>query len=260
MTDHAVLIPTWAGPVGAVVSEPDGPQRGALILLHGLGPPARAGVNALWTRIARDLAERGLLVLRFDFACEGESALAGLDAERGVGWRRSADLAILREAAPWFQAHSGEPGLLLAGSCHGGRIALEFAAADPTAVGLFLIVPYFWHRESNIRDSPEQGPADPQPVWAGGPTLDDDEAVIGGLRTALGRGPVWILAGEKEEEAQVRPFVDRLGPSTRPPELQVEPGIELHPFGHPTQQERVRRATVERLARVVAERPAPAAP
>jgi dienelactone hydrolase len=260
--EHAVLIPTRAGPVGGIVSEPSGPASGALVLLQGLGPPARAGVNALWARIARELAARGLLVLRFDFACEGESTLAGVEVDRGSGWRRSTDLAMLREVAPWFLERSGEGELLLAGVCHGARVALEFAASEATAAGLFLVVPYLWHREPHLRGaSTESDLAAPETVWAGGPTLDSDEEIVAGLRAARERGPVWVLVGEKEEE-QVLPFLQRPGPGAGSLELQVEPGVELHPFGHPAQQERVRRAMVERIATAAAERarPATAAP
>ncbi|MGC1852025.1 MAG: hypothetical protein WA687_06260 [Solirubrobacterales bacterium] len=253
MNDHAVLIPTRHGPVGGIVSEPPSTQRGALILLQGLGPPARAGVNANWTRLAWDLAELGLVVLRFDLAREGDSTPTATDVHRGEGWRRSIDLAMLREIAPWFLRGAGERELLLAGSCHGGRIALEFAAHQPPARGLFLITPYLWDREPAKRD--EQGPY-PEPVDAGGPTLNTEEELTEGFSTCLKQGPVWVLVGEPELE-QVEPFDRRLreagGPSF---ELEVAPGMPLHPVGHPRQQAIVRRRLGERIAQALAERKA----
>lgn len=255
MTDHAVIVPTTFGPAGGIVTEPSTTQRGALVLLQGLGPPARAGVNANWAVLARDLAELGLVVLRFDLAREGDSTTTAAHVDRrGEGWRRSTDLAMLREIAPWFLERAGERELLLVGSCHGGRVALEFAAADPVARGVFLIAPYLWSREPARRD--DAGPY-PEPVEAGGPTLNTEDQLVEGFRTCLAQGPVWIYVGEPELE-QVEPFVRRLerggGPSF---ELEVEPGMPLHPVGHPRQQSLVRRHLRERVARALAERTAP---
>jgi dienelactone hydrolase len=260
MREHAVLVPTSVGPAGGIVSEPDGEQRGALVILQGLGSPARAGVNAIWTRVARDFVALGLVVLRFDFACEGDSTLAGTDVERDIGWRRSTDLAMLRDVAPWFLERAGERELLIVGSCHGGRVALEFAASDPVARGLFLVTPYLWHREPHLGRVPgEDEPPDLRPVWANGPTLDSDEDLVEGFRASLARGPVWIVAGDGEVE-QALPFARRLEESGPSFELESAPGMPLHPVGHPHQQVEVRRRLRERVTRALAERGKVAAP
>jgi dienelactone hydrolase len=251
MSDHAVLIDTRFGPVGGIVSEPPTIQRGALILLQGLGPPARAGVNANWTVLARDLAELGLVVLRIDLAREGDSTPTAPDVRRDEGWRRSTDLAILREVAPWFLQGAGERELLLAGSCHGGRVALEFAADEPATRGLFLITPYLWTREPAKRD--EGGPL-LEPVAAGGPTLNSEAELTEGFRACLKQGPVWLFVGEPEVE-QVDPFARRLREGGEPSfELEVVPGMPLHPVGHPRQQSLVRQHLGERVAQALAER------
>jgi dienelactone hydrolase len=261
--EHPVLLPTQIGPVGGIVTEPSGEQRGAFVLLQGIGPPARAGINALWASVARELSSLGLVVLRFDFACEGDSTLAGAEVERGVGWRRSADLAILRELAPWFLERTGESDLLLAGSCHGGRVALEFAASEPIARGLFLIAPYLWHREPHLGRKPKEGePAKIEPVAANGPVLGDDDDLHAGFRTALTRGPVYVLVGEGEEVDYVRPFGERLQESGPTFELEVAPGMPIHPVGHPHQQAIARRWLLDRVtaevAAMSAARPSPA--
>jgi hypothetical protein len=255
MKEHAVIVPTSVGPAGGIVSEPSsGPSRGALVILHGLGPSARAGVNAVWTKIARDLTELGLVVLRFDFACEGDSTLVGRDVERDIGWRRSTDLAMLREIVPWFLERCGERELLLVGSCHGGRVALEFAAHDTVVRDLFLVIPYLWLREPHLgRDPAPDEPPDLEPVWANGPTLDSDEELLAGFRSVLARMPVWVLVGEGEEE-YVLPFHRRLEQSRTTFELEQAPGMPLHPVGHPRQQETVRRRLVDRVSRALAER------
>jgi hypothetical protein len=255
MNEHALLIPTSVGPVGGIVHEPEGPRVGAIVLLQGLGPAARAGVNALYTRIARDLARLGLVVLRFDFACEGDSTLAGAEVEEDIGWRRSTDLAILRELVPWFLDCIDESEVMLAGSCHGGRVALEFAAFDPAVRGLFLVVPYLWLREPHLgRDPSDDEPPGLQPVWANGPTLNSDEDILAGFRAALAQGLVWVLIGEGEEE-HLLPFARRLESDGGPVfELEAVRGLPLHPVGSPQQQEEVMRHLPKRVAHALAER------
>lgn len=250
--DHPLIVPTAVGPVGAVVTEPIGERRGALALLQGLGPPGRAGVNANWTRLARELAAAlRLVVLRFDFCHEGESTPVGGDVERGSGWRRSTDLAAFRDLAPWFMREAGESELLLVGSCHGGRVALEYAAADAAVRGLLLITPYMQHEESVRRELP--GPRT-EGVWANGPTLDTDEELARGFAAYLERGTAWILVGEPEVE-QLEPCRGLLARAGAPPfELEVVPGMPIHPVGHPRQQEIVDGRVRERVSRAVAER------
>lgn len=257
MTDHAIVVPTRRGPVGAVVSEPEGERRGVIVLLQGTGPPCRAGVNAVWTRTARELAAIGLVVLRFDFACEGESTAAGRDVPRGSAWRRSADTGILRELAPWFLERTGESELLVAGACHGARVAFEFAATEPATSGLFLLVPYLGDQEPLYRAAGEDDEVPPfldGDLWAGGSTMDTDDDVVGGFRACLSRGPVWLLLGEEEVE-QALPFQNRLAGAPRPLELETVPGMaELHPITTPGQQDAARRRLVDRVAGVLSER------
>jgi dienelactone hydrolase len=253
MREHAVLVPTCVGPVGGVVSEPPAERKGALIFLPGAGPSGRAGVNAHWARLSRDIAALGLLVLRIDLVREGESTLAGYDAQlRDEGWRRSTDLAILRDVAPWFLEQAGEHELLLAASCYGGRVALEFAASDPSARGLFTVIPYLWSREPAQHDAPPAvaGPQ-PPPVWANGPTLHSDAEVLDGFRAALSRGPVWLLAGEGEEAEGALRFARQLERTGATFELEVVPSMTLHPIGNPVQQEVVRQRMLARIVRAL---------
>jgi dienelactone hydrolase len=261
VSDHAVVVPTSRGPAGAIVSEPEGERRGALALLQGVGQPCRAGVNAIWTRIARELAALGLVVLRFDFACEGESTPAGRDVPRARAWRRSTDLTMLREIVPWFLQRSGEHRLLLAGSCHGARVAFEFAATEPAASGAFLVVPYLHDREPNLLGAVEEEvPPFLEDHWVTGATLTAESELRGGFRACLERGPVWALLGE-EETGQMQPFARLPAGAGGRLELEVVPGIaELHPVSSPDQQEAVRGRLVRRVAGALAAREGAAPP
>jgi hypothetical protein len=252
--DHAVIVPTRYGPVGATVSEPKTDQRGALILLQGGGPPCRPGTNAFCTHLAHDFAALGLVVLRFDFACEGDSTMVGRDVPREGGWRRTIDLYLLRCLAPWFRERTGESELLIAGICYGARLGLEFAVTDAAAMGLFMVVPYLQHREPHLLTAEERDlpPSLNGRAWSGGATIDNDGDLVEGFRACLARGPVWVLAGDGED-LPVRPLERRFAGSSRPLELDLVSGIPLHPVIHPAQQATVRHRLVGRVARAVEE-------
>ena len=55
MSDHPVFVPTSSGPVGGIVTEPDGRLRAAAVILEGVGG-RRFGVNRVLTRTAWALA------------------------------------------------------------------------------------------------------------------------------------------------------------------------------------------------------------
>ena len=269
MTDRAAIVPTAAGPVGAIVSEPEEAPRGALVLLQGGGAPCRAGVNGCWSRLARDLAARGIAVLRFDFVAEGDSTMVGEHVPREVGWRRNTDLAIMQELAPWFRGQVGVTDLLVAGSCHGGRVAMDFAAEDPDVRATFLIVPYLWNVPPGLRPDKQAAQQKAQPragelfdrgssdVESHRQTVGEVEAVtdespleqslVESCRGALRRGPVWILIGEGDSQKPVE-LKERLGADGDRLEVEVVPGTIIHPITHPEVQELVSRRLGERLA------------
>ena len=269
MTDRAAIVPTSEGPVGAILSEPDGEPRGALVLLQGGGAPCRAGVNAHWARFGRDLAERGIAVLRFDFAAEGESTLAGEEVPREVGWRRNTDLAILRELAPWFRERVGLEELLVAGSCHGARVALDLAAEDPAVRGAFLVVPYLWNTPPNLRSDKQamrqkslpraselfdSGSSDVaaqrSAVGEVEAALDEsplEECFVESCRAALAHGPVWILIGEGDSQKPVE-LKQQLGADGERLEVEVVPETIVHPVTHPEVQGLVTARLAKRLA------------
>lgn len=227
MSDHPVLIPTSLGPVGAVVSEPARERRGAAILLQAAGRPARSGVNSFWARIARDLAERGVVALRFDYAAEGESIQVGegeyaaaksrLDGSRG---RPELDLQALSEIEPWFRQHLGGLDLVLAGSCQGARMAIELAAmATSPPLPSFLIAPYL--RKPFAKDTPI------------------DPLVVECLKKSLQKASSRLLVGEAEEP-EARALLALLGPAADDLELEIVPDTALHLLDRPGIQDTAR--------------------
>lgn len=272
MPDHAAIVPTSAGPVGAVVSVPAEETRDAVALLQGGGAPCRAGVNAHWTRMARDLAERGVAVLRFDFASEGESTMVGESVPREIGWRRDTDLELLREIVPWFTEVVGVERLLIAGSCHGARVGMDLGAEDPRVKGVFITVPYLWNTPPHLRSDKQvmrqrslpranelfdRGSSD---VAAQRQTVGEVEAVldsspleecfIENCQAALEHGPVWILIGEGDSQKPVE-LQERLGAGGERLEVEIVPQTIIHPVTHPEVQELVTDRMRERILGVL---------
>jgi hypothetical protein len=226
VTDHAVLVPTTLGPVGAIVSEPAGRPRAALILLQGDGRPCRSGIDAVWTHFARDLAAQGVLVLRFDYVGQGEGTMIPKDALT-VQHKGDIDIVLLREVATWFRERSGLTDLLVAGDCHGGRLAIVFAGGDRHVVGAFLSVPYLKKKFVDLET--RRKPVGRVRLLLGKVDAGDfHEDVLKAVPLMLRQGPVWLMAGEKDgdEAFQLKRV---LGRKARGLEIEVVPGMAVHP-------------------------------
>ena len=118
--ETTVSVP-GAGPVDALVMVPDR-ARALYVLAHGAGAPMR---HAFMEAIARDLAERGIATLRYNFPY----AQAG---------RRAPDRPALLEATVRAAIEHGselQPGLPLfaGGKSMGGRMTSQALAGEPDA-------------------------------------------------------------------------------------------------------------------------------
>jgi dienelactone hydrolase len=195
--------------------------------------------------------------LRFDFTCEGDSTIVGEDAVREVGWRRNSDLAILRELASWFRERIGRSDLLLAGVCHGGRLALDFAAEDANVSEALLVVPYLWNVPPNLRPDKEasrqkslpraselydRGSSDVRVQRAAVGEVEAvtdrsplEESIVETCRRARSHCPVRILIGEGDSRKPVE-LGDALRADGEPLEVEVVPRTIIHPVTHPEVQ------------------------
>lgn len=248
MTDHPIFIPTSEGPVGGIVSEPPGEPRAALLLLPAYGRPARSGINSFWTRVARGLAERGLLVVRADYSREGETLPVG-EGVSGQVAKNALDLLLFGQALPWIRERLGGLDLHVAGSCSGARGAIELAGRNPAAIArTFLVVPHLRVHE---------GVDCPAPPGANGLDLADprsvDPALVERMRVILDNGPSWILVGE--HDTTDIPRLQRLiGPTAHDLEVEIVPDVALHFLDQPDLQEETQRQLVARISRALDER------
>jgi len=135
------LVGIMTCPTGEV---PDS-DRPALIMLNA-GLVHRVGPNRLHVTMARRMAERGFVAVRFDFSGIGES----LPRFDGVPYPQSAVLEV-QEVMDAVSEITGARRFCLMGLSSGALVSLETALADPRVAGTVIVNPHgFW-------DSPEWG-------------------------------------------------------------------------------------------------------
>ena len=238
MTDHPVLIPTSVGPFGGMITDP-GDAKAAAILVAGQGG-RRFGVNQLWTSIAWDLADRGVLVLRLDYpGGQGDSSLANKDGSPKP----------LREILTWFRQRIDGRGIVLLGSCYGARLSAIIGSIEDDIIGVGLITPTFvrWNRKDAEADSlgskvrrrakKQIGKFVPQAL---------DPFIVQAVIQAHQRTNVWAMVGEKDHRSmtdlgRVQELFRKEGHD--PFEVEEIPGLILHTQpslgGQQTTKERV---------------------
>jgi pimeloyl-ACP methyl ester carboxylesterase len=122
VAETPLYIPTPAGPLFAVLHEPEGAVRAAALLLAPGLDEKRAAHGAL-ARLARALAAAGCAALRFDYRGTGDSS--GESAEVTLG-SMEADAAA---AAGFLRERSGGAPLVLLGFRLGASLALRLGPA-----------------------------------------------------------------------------------------------------------------------------------
>jgi uncharacterized protein len=119
-----LFLPAPHGRVEAILKEPQGPRRGAALVLHP--HPLHGGTmhNKVVFRTARGLGDAGLSTLRINFRGVGQSTGEHTGARGGEQEDARLGLDYLSERYP------GEP-LFLAGFSFGARVGLEVGTRDP---------------------------------------------------------------------------------------------------------------------------------
>ena len=115
--------------LGGVLHYPEtGCSRGAVILCHGMESNKESDKLLF---LGQALARRGLLTLRFDFACAGESGKFEEITYSGEVEDLQAAFSFIRDR------HAGKIGLL--GSSMGGTVSLLFAAQNAAIATLVTL-------------------------------------------------------------------------------------------------------------------------
>lgn len=243
--EHPVVISTTAGPTAGVVTEPAGERRAAVILLPGAGPPGRSGVNAFWARLARRLAGIGVVSIRFDYPHYGNGAMPGaVDIERHAHeHREDVDVTVVREVAAWLRGRLDGLDLLVAGSCHGARLAVELLPHDGDVAGAFLIIPFL--RDAFVPPAVREQTRSDDDV-----TILHDASIDALRRLALDGRPAWTLIGERDDRDAFR-LRRLLGDAGDRLEIEIVPDARLHPIVSPYVQREVSGRLTERIARAL---------
>jgi putative redox protein len=112
-----------------IAHRPERSPKAAAILCHGMGSSKESEKFIL---LGRDLSARGVLTLRFDFACSGESEGK---FEEVTYSGEAEDIAAAYEVV----AKNGVEKIAVVGSSMGGTAALLFAAGGPPLAALATI-------------------------------------------------------------------------------------------------------------------------
>lgn len=135
MKEEVVLLGDNHSLVG-IVTEPAENANKALpgVILFNAGLIHRVGPNRLYVRLARRLAEMGMVVLRFDLSGVGDSK------------RRTDNMSLqesilddARQAMDYLGRTRGINRFLMMGHCSGALVSLGIAGQDARAAGVVLI-------------------------------------------------------------------------------------------------------------------------
>lgn len=136
MREFPVFVPAGADRVAAIVTAPDEPPRGLVLLLAGTGRHNAIG-STLSARLSERLAAQGLASARLDYAGSGDSP--GIVPH----WNPAEIEATTAQARAVLDA--GREALAVTpfaevGTCYGSRIALSLVE-DPACVGAVCLAP-----------------------------------------------------------------------------------------------------------------------
>lgn len=124
---------TLVGIITAPVERP-ADERPALIILN-TGIVHRVGHNRMFVTFAREMAQAGYGVLRFDLSGLGDSG-----NRHGAVPPLVANLSDIREAIDWMERR-GYARIVLMGLCSGADQSIVYAGDDPRVAGLVLLDP-----------------------------------------------------------------------------------------------------------------------
>jgi dienelactone hydrolase len=136
MIEEAVLFGETNSLVGIISEPPHSVSISAshAVILLNSGVVHRVGPGRIYVNIARALAERGFVVLRFDFSGIGDSAVR----QDNLQFEKSA-ISEAQAAMDYLEAAKGIQRFILLGGCSGAAVSLNTAGCDPRVAAALLI-------------------------------------------------------------------------------------------------------------------------
>ena len=126
MKEHAFLFGSSQGLVGIVTEPSSRSQNAGLgVVFRNAGVIHRVGPCRLYVTLARELANLGCVVARFDHSGVGDSHVR----RDGLPFEESS-IAEAREAMDWLQRSRGVDRFVLAGLCSGAVTSFDAAVLD----------------------------------------------------------------------------------------------------------------------------------
>lgn len=112
-------------------------RPGLALVLVSAGLTSKSGPYRLYTEIAREVAERGFMVLRFDLGGIGNSQISRPD--QPLHARTEQDI---QDALAFLEASHRVTEFVLGGLCSGAEDAFRHAEKDPRTLGVVLVDPH----------------------------------------------------------------------------------------------------------------------
>ncbi len=133
--------------VGTLCQPQSGAPKEVAFIMLNAGVVSRMGPHRFNVKLARHLAERGFVSLRFDLSGQGDSRPAS-----GVHSQEEQVMVDLREALDGVSHQTGIRRFVIAGICSGAVAAYYFAQRDPRVVGTWMLDGYTFHTwQSHVR-------------------------------------------------------------------------------------------------------------
>ncbi|WP_297484124.1 hydrolase 1, exosortase A system-associated, partial [Ferrovum sp.] len=176
--------------------------RGVLVIVGG--PQCRTGSHRQFTQLARDLAQRGIPTLRFDYRGMGDSAGERRDFEQ-------VDQDIRMAVNLFFEQVPGLEEVVLWGLCDAASASLFYACQDPRVTGLVLANPWVRTVEGQARAQIKhyyRARLTDAAMWR--KVLSgqfDFRASAGGILSALHRA---FMPSRQEQRQEDRPLPERM--------------------------------------------------
>lgn len=125
------------GQLAGIITEPSTPGARAALVLVSAGLVPKCGPFRLYARLARRLAQHGIVTLRFDLGGIGDSPAEST----GVPLRVRTDLEI-EAALAYLTERYAVDRIMLGGLCSGAADSFRYAEHDLRVKGVVLIDPF----------------------------------------------------------------------------------------------------------------------